>query len=461
MVRAKGHKILHRLFILMVLALVTVVSLALFRMGAPPAIRIESDLPGIGKRTPVMVTLEEPGRGLGEFKVEFVQGGRVQTLAEREHQPREFWAFWGPRTKTDSLTLEVGRETVEGLREGEGTIRVSAKRASTWLRYPDQVVVEKTFPVHLIPPSLQVLSTAVHAAQGGCEVVIYRVGERSVRDGVQAGEWWFPGSPLPGGGEGDRFALFSVPYDLEDATGVRLVASDDVLNEARANFINRFFKKPVKTDSIRVTDPFMEKVVPSILSMTPQLSDRGDLLQNYLSINGELRLENARTLKELAEESAEAFLWKRPFLQMPNTKVMSAFADRRTYLYENREVDQQDHLGYDLASTRQAPVPAANDGIVVLARFLGIYGNAVVVDHGYGLMSLYGHLSSIEVEEGQDIGRGESVGRTGDTGLAGGDHLHFTMLLHGLPVNPVEWWDGRWIRHRIAGKLGDVLGFQE
>ena len=140
-------------------------------------------------------------------------------------------------------------------------------------------------------------------------------------------------------------------------------------------------------------------------------------------------------------------------------KGTSSFADRRTYIYEGQEVDQQDHLGFDLASVRHARLESANDGVVVLARYFGIYGNAVVIDHGFGLMSLYGHLSSIDVAEGQQVGRGDVIGRSGETGLAGGDHLHFTLLVHGKPVNPVEWWDSAWIRDRFAAKLGEGFSF--
>jgi murein DD-endopeptidase MepM/ murein hydrolase activator NlpD len=83
----------------------------------------------------------------------------------------------------------------------------------------------------------------------------------------------------------------------------------------------------------------------------------------------------------------------------------------------------------------------------------------VVIDHGYGLMSLYGHLSSIGVQPGQMVERNQEIGRSGETGLAGGDHLHFTLLLQGLPVHPVEWWDAHWIRDRIVRKLGAALPF--
>ena len=184
-------------------------------------------------------------------------------------------------------------------------------------------------------------------------------------------------------------------------------------------------------------------------------------MDNYLAINGELRRENAASLIELTKQTVPEFLWRERFLQMRNAQVMSDFADRRTYIYDGQAVDQQDHLGYDLASTRLAEIQAANDGIVVLARYFGIYGNAVFIDHGYGLFTLYGHLSSIQVEEGQRVVRGDVIGRSGVTGLAGGDHLHYTTMLHGLPVHPAEWWDGHWIHDRLKLKLGDALPYED
>jgi murein DD-endopeptidase MepM/ murein hydrolase activator NlpD len=286
------------------------------------------------------------------------------------------------------------------------------------------------------------------------------VGETAIRDGVRVGSWFFPGQPLPNGTKQDRFALFAMPYDVENGGSVRLVASDDAGNEAEVSFVDQFFPRPLGTDTIELTDSFLQKVVPEIMSQTPELKDRGAVLDNYLAINGELRRANNGELKRLSEGSRREFLWTEPFSPLPGGKVMSHFADRRTYVYQGKRVDQQDHLGFDLASTEKAPVPAANRGVVVLARYFGIYGNTVILDHGYGLLSLYAHLSSIDVSEGQEVQRGATIGRSGQTGLAGGDHLHYTMVLHGLPVTPVEWWDPHWLRDRLAGKLGAALPYQ-
>ena len=127
----------------------------------------------------------------------------------------------------------------------------------------------------------------------------------------------------------------------------------------------------------------------------------------------------------------------------------SAFADHRTYIYKGKEVDQQVHLGFDLASFAGTPIVSANRGIVLFADELGIYGNCVIIDHGMGVQSLYGHLSSIDVKAGQTVEKEQQIGRSGMTGMAGGDHLHFTMLVNGKMVNPVEWWDAHWIEDRI------------
>jgi murein DD-endopeptidase MepM/ murein hydrolase activator NlpD len=125
-------------------------------------------------------------------------------------------------------------------------------------------------------------------------------------------------------------------------------------------------------------------------------------------------------------------------------------------VYDGREIDRQVHFGFDLASTRQSPVPAANGGVVVFAEPLTIYGNTVIVDHGLGLQTLYAHLSSVAVKRGDKVTRGQELGRTGATGLALGDHLHFEVLVSGVSVTPLEWWDAKWIRDRINQPLRDA-----
>ena len=145
-----------------------------------------------------------------------------------------------------------------------------------------------------------------------------------------------------------------------------------------------------------------------------------------------------------------------PFHAFANNKVEAAFADFRTYTYQGKDVDKQVHLGFDLASFANAPVLAANRGKVLWASDLGIYGNCVVIDHGLGVQSLYGHLSSVDVKVGDMVEKEQVLGKSGMTGIAGGDHLHFTMLVNGHMVNPIEWWDPHWIQDRVTRKLQEA-----
>ncbi len=431
------------------------------RAGATPRLAMKADRPGIGKRTRIEVTASEPRRGLFRVRAELVQGERVEPLAERSYEPRPPWAFWGPLTASESFGLDVGTETVRDLVEGPAVVRVTAWPAAAWLRRGRPAVEELSLPVLLRPPTIALLSTQHYPTVGGAEVVVYRVGETAQRHGVAAGSWFFPGHPLPGGGAGERFALFGVPHDLADVAAVRLVAEDAVGNVAERGFIDRLLPGSFRADRLEVDEAFMTRVTDEIESATPGLDGSGSLLERYLRINRDVRAANAERLAGLAAASPESFLWREVFLAMGSAQRMAGFGDRRTYLHQGREVDRQDHLGIDLASTQGAPVPAGNDGVVSLAEYLGIYGNAVVVDHGYGLATLYAHLAAIDVAPGDRVTRSQTLGRTGQTGLAGGDHLHFGVLLAGMPVDPEEWWDAGWLRDRLDRKLAAALPFVE
>lgn len=456
--RTRRSRLRLLLFVLAVFA-AAVVGLGGFHAGPSPAIDLRPARAAIGREAPLEIEVREPSRGLSAVTAELVQGDRRLELVSETFPTPAGWQIWRRGLGAKAFRLDIGRNKYPALVAGEATLRVVASGAPAWFRGSAPAVAELTLPVRLTPPTLALLSSQHYVAQGGCEAVVYQVGPSSARDGVEIGTRFFPGFPLPGGAPGSRFALFSLPWDTADAEAVRLVAMDEVDNRSELRFVDQVFPHPPKADDIQLDDKFLAKVVGEIRSQTPDAPDEGSLLANYLWINRELRKRNADELTALAPASAPSFLWRAPFLALPGGQVMSSFADRRSYIYGGREVDTQTHLGFDLASVARADVPAANDGVVVLAKYFGIYGNAVVVDHGYGLMSLYAHLSAIRVAPGESVRRGQPVGQSGATGLAGGDHLHFSFLLQGLPVRPVEWWDPHWIADRLARKLGAALPF--
>jgi murein DD-endopeptidase MepM/ murein hydrolase activator NlpD len=208
-------------------------------------------------------------------------------------------------------------------------------------------------------------------------------------------------------------------------------------------------------DTIEVSEQFLASKMPELLPERGQIPP-DQLLQAFLIVNRDKRKEAEEMKRKLGQKSKPAPLFEGAFIQPRNTKVFSNFAETRTYRYQSKDVDTQVHLGYDLASLKNSAIPAANAGVVVFAAPLNIYGNTVVVDHGWGLQTLYGHLSTIEVKEGDEVKKGQELGKSGATGLALGDHLHFEVLIQGISVTPVEWWDGKWIRDHVGRPLREA-----
>jgi murein DD-endopeptidase MepM/ murein hydrolase activator NlpD len=324
---------------------------------------------------------------------------------------------------------------------------------------------ELPIEVRLTPPVVNAQSQFHYINHGGSEMVVYRVTPAAAESGVRVGEYEYRGFPAAGAGVAGadaslHVAFFALLWNQDSRTPITIYARDAYGNESSTQFDYRVFAKQFRASRINLDDRFMSRVVPAILQNSPdfRVEDPSDLLNSYLRINGEMRAQNDAYIASLGEETAPEVLWRGPFKQLINTAVESGFADQRDYVYEGEVVDHQTHLGFDLASTAAAPVLAANRGRIQHAGWLGIYGNCVIIDHGMGLQSLYAHLSSIDVAVGQTVDTDQQLGRSGATGLAGGDHLHFTMLLHGRAITPVDWWSGQWVEDRIVRKLREAEG---
>jgi murein DD-endopeptidase MepM/ murein hydrolase activator NlpD len=270
---------------------------------------------------------------------------------------------------------------------------------------------------------------------------------------VQVGDRFYPGYPHPSQ-PGMMIAFYALP--LEGGATPRVVAEDRAGNRANAGTSVTLLPRPRPSGAIELGDEFMASKVGELLP-----DHQGTPLEGYLHINRDIRQANAERIRELCKTSAPELLWSGAFEPLPNGETREKFGVRRSYRYQGKEVDQQTHLGLDFASLSQAPVPAANSGKVIFAEDLGIYGNTVILDHGLGLFSLYGHLTDIGVSVGDAVTKGQPLGHTGTTGLAGGDHLHFSMIVSGEFVEPEEWLDAKWIRDHVTARLGPTQAGDE
>ena len=458
-----------RKLLLVLVALVVVGILVFLAAGysSPPTVSVAAPEKYVGISTPLDVVVAAPGGQLSAVKVEFEQRG--------VHTPLFNYAGSGPITADSHVSMEgtdkvhvkstLGREAIKGLQSGKGRILVTASRPVLFGVRHISASGTHEVDVRLERPKLSALSTKHYINQGGSEMVIYKVTPGDAVSGVMVGDIEYPGYPASTTGvEGVnisdpdvRIAFFALRYDQDPNVPIRLFARDAAGNTGSADFDHLTFRKPFKNSTIPIDDKFLDRVVPAILEGTTEVKAGASNLESFLTINGDLRKKNAEKIASFASQSAPELLWKGVvFHPFTNTAVESAFADRRTYMYQGKEIDKQTHLGFDLASFANTPIVAANRGKVVFADNLGIYGNCVIIDHGMGVQSLYGHLSSFAVHEGDEVKQGQVLGQSGQTKLAAGDHLHFSMLLNGQFVNATEWWDPHWIQDRIERKLHEM-----
>ena len=426
--------------------------------GAPPVLAISKPDRFVGQTGELEVTAAAPKARFTALTVTLEQNGKATPLFKL-----------GDASTVDTsdpnrirISKAIGKQDLPDLQQGPARIAVTATRPSFLNLRQLTSSTSKDFQVRLEPPRIAVLSTKHYVNHGGSEMVVYKATPPDVASGVRVGDVEYKGFPLEGAGEGVRAAFFALLHDQPLNARIQAFARDEAGNESKASFVDNVFEKPFKNSRIVLDDKFINRVVPEILEHSPELKiatpaeGTPEMLQAFLKINGELRKINADQIAALAAKTSAVRLWDGPFIQLGNSQVEARFADHRTYVYGGKDVDQQVHLGFDLAVTEHVPVHAANAGVVVNASWLGIYGNCVIVDHGMGVQTLYGHLMSFDVKVGDKVERGQQLGRSDSTGLAGGDHLHFTQLVGGRMVNPVEWWDPHWIADRIDRKLRDA-----
>jgi len=426
--------------------------------AAGPAIVI--DQPSIVGQTGTLdVTIDAPGARLDRIAIGIEQNGEtIPVVAWDSASAEPIAPESGDRVR---ITRAIGRQALPQLRSGSARIVVAATRPVLWgLRHASSEAA-RDIQVRLEPPRIAVVSTHHYINVGGSEMIVYRVTPPDVDSGVDVGDLTYPGFPASGAAAGAapelKVAFVAIPYDEPRPSPVELYARDAVGNEARASFDYRVFPKTFRRSTIPIDDRFLEKVVPPIREHSPGLNAApDDLLVAFLTINGDLRRTNNARIRELAKQTAQNMLWRDAFQPLGGSQIESSFADDRTYVYRGTQIDRQTHLGFDLARTVNSPVTAANAGKVIYASDLGVYGNCIILDHGMGVQSLYGHLSSFGVREGDEVKQGQVIGQSGQTGLAAGDHLHFSMLVNGQFVNATEWWDPHWIQDRIVRKLHEL-----
>lgn len=456
--RSKSPRFFIALLPAIVVVLILIWFLASIFEGEKPQAQL-SPLPEyLSGSVAFTVTVSDTKMGLRAAKVSIKQEGPASIVLEKTFPYTGLLNKKGIRSFQDEFMVDPSKLN---LVQGQASLVVevydfSKRRGGDG----NLAIIEHKMVVDTMPPSITPLTRNHNVTMGGSGLIIYKISSDVVESGVLVNDLLFPGMPyMNDPKKGIHICYFAFPYHAKKDTPLYLWAKDRADNETRKPFFHHIRQSRFRKDTIRISDRVMEGMISSF---PPHIFKAGSsIIEKYLFLNKELREENHHLLRELCQSSTEEKLWDGPWLRMKNAATMANFGDKRAYYYKGELVDEAVHLGIDLASLARSPVEASNSGRVVFAQDFGIYGNTVVIDHGQGLYTMYGHLSTIEVTVAQLVTKGETIGTSGTTGLATGDHLHFGFLVHGVPVNPIEWWDGHWMRDNVEGKLAMVDTYSE
>jgi len=417
-----------------------------------PQIKLLSDIKTLNPETEIHFALSDRKRGIRQVTISLEQAGKNVKVYDQKLERQGNFKTEGPRSLSVNLTLKN-----EGIRtsDGEARLMITVQDYSLWGRLKGNTT-SSIYPVTLdaTPPALTILDTPASLRQGSVGIVVYLANETIEQHGVLLNDNFHPGFPLPDRGDNAYGVLFSTPFDTKKTIKAFLQASDRAGNMSSFPFGVNLRSLLIKEDEIHISEDFLERKIPEFGEHYPEMTE--SMIDKYIYINREVRRLNNDRIKEICSKSAPEKLWNGKFNRMARSSRKASFADKRQYFYMGRLVDETVHLGIDLASVRHADVQAANRGEVVFADYLGIYGNMVILDHGIGVFSLYSHLSQIFAAKGDVVSSGAVIGKTGTSGMAGGDHLHLSMLVNGIFVNPVEWWDSSWVNLNILQYLNDV-----
>lgn len=418
--------------------------------GEKPLVTIDNLPQYIGKSTLLSFTISDAKSGLRTLSIVLIQKGKEKEVLSKEYQKPGKNGSGG--TNKEEISISLDTKALK-LKEGEATLKITVTDYSMReMLQGNSTEILHTVTIDTKPPKIAIIHSERYIKPGGAGIVIYRA-EDAIKHGVMFNNVYHPGFPLTDGSDEKFISYIALQYSDREISQSVIIAEDSAGNSTRKHFAPVLQKPNQKKDKINISDGFLKRKIPEFEEHYPEMT--GELVDKYLYSNRDIRQMNNKKIHDLCMNPGEKRLWAGKFIRMAGSG-RAGFADHRTYYYKGEAIDKQVHLGMDIASTKHAPIKASGAGTVVFDEYLGIYGNMVMLDHGQGVFSLYSHLSQINVAIGDILAKGDILGNSGISGMAGGDHLHFSMLVNGIFVTPKEWWDQHWIDVTIDGPLVDA-----
>jgi len=431
-----------RLYIEILIAILAIAAIGWIFFGnylemGKPVIKFDQEVKAIGKQRTIGIIFSDSKSGLSHLNVEIIQDNKGQILVDRKIPSR------GKKQEVLPLTINAGELK---LHDGPAVLKITATDHSL---FKNQAILSQAIKIDTVTPQINLLKNMHYINQGGTGFVAYQPSKALASTGVYINNYLSPAHAILIDKKPSYITYFALPMNAgKTTTRITVFAKDEAGNETTIALPCVIKEKKFRADKMNLSESFLQQKMPEFQAMVPSLQGKTPL-EVFTYINSQMRNDNFLTIQKICQKSSDKELWEGTFLRMKNGAPMALFGDKRSYIFNKKVVGESIHTGVDLASNARAVIEAANKGIVVFTGSLGIYGNAIIIDHGLGLFSLYGHLSTIDTSVGKNVIKGEKIGLSGTSGLAGGDHLHFSIIIGGQFVNPQEWWDPHWIKDNI------------
>ncbi|WP_198304600.1 M23 family metallopeptidase [Arcobacter vandammei] len=443
-------------------ALIIVLVVAAFIFFSPtferekPIVKFENEIEGKeiywNLKTPIKVLIAEKS-GIKSFKATFNDGTtNIELDSKIEAEDLEKGIY--------SVELKAPKMT-EQIKAKEGTISLEVYDNSQWNFFSGNKTLKNTnLIVDRRSPIINVISNSYMIKQGGSGILIAEIQDENLKDYYVSFNDQEIFEMFPFRKNNYFISIITWPIDINEFKGVNIIAKDSAGNRSsmRVPFYIQSFKP--KIDNLKISDDFVNSVSKNVLELSNE-SVPDSISEAFVKTNKDLRAKNLKTMKDVTRKnfvnSSEIPFELKTFVRMTNAATFAMFGERRHYFYNDEKIDEAWHLGMDWASTKQANIYTTNAGKVIFKDYLGIYGNSIIIDHGYGVSSLYAHTSSQNVEVGDFVNAGAHIANTGSTGAVFGDHLHFGILIQGIEANPNEWLDYNWIKLNLTNTINSAI----
>jgi murein DD-endopeptidase MepM/ murein hydrolase activator NlpD len=397
-------------------------------------------------RDPIHVSVEDSS-GLKSFKATIMT-------------PHEEWVVAEENTKSSETKKVFDILPPKGVRRVEATsiiLKIEATDNSLWGLFMGNTYKEEiTLVIDQRRPVLAIVANSYKIQKGGSAIVIFKAEDphmQSLKIETSFGKTFIA---QPFMKEGYYASLVAWPVQ-EQTFSATIVARDRAGNETKSAIPLRLKDHVYRVSNIELSDAFLDGKIAELANEYEQTAGVDDRLEQFRIINEKVRADNEKIIHDVTSKVSKNMILDftpEPFYPLVNGQKVADFGDHRIYSYKGQEnVSQAYHMGLDLASVAMGPITSSNGGNVVFSQPNGIYGNLPIIDHGFGLYTLYGHCSEVHVQEGDVAALGQQIAKTGLSGYAMGDHLHFGILVQGIEVRPEEWMDTKWIYDNITSVI--------